>query len=90
MGRGPPLTPAFKAEVWRRWKAGETLAHITEVLGKGPTTLFNVVEPYGGIAPRARCRPRLALTLSEREEISRGLIARSVRSRGTLAVRHRP
>ena len=31
---------------------------------------------YGGIRPRVRCRSPRALTLGEREEISRGLAAR--------------
>jgi IS30 family transposase len=72
--------PEFKAEVWRRWKAGENLGQIAKALGAGRTVLSAVVEASGGIAPRARCRSRLALTLSEREEISRGLEAqRSIR-----------
>ena len=41
---------------------------------------FRVVRPHGGIAPRVRCRSARALTLAEREEISRGLCAhRSIR-----------
>jgi len=38
--------------------------------------LLKAVRPYGGIAPRVRCRSRLALSFAEREEISRGLSAR--------------
>jgi IS30 family transposase len=73
-------TPAFKAEVWRRWEAGESLGHMAKALGTGTTVLSTVVESSGGIAPRARCRSRLALTLGDREEISRGLEAqRSIR-----------
>jgi len=73
-------TPAFKAEVWRRWKAGENLGQIAKALSAGRTVLSALVEGSGGIAPRARCRSRLALTLGEREEISRGLEAqRSIR-----------
>jgi IS30 family transposase len=45
-------------------------------MGKHELALFGVVRPLGGIAPRVRCRSRLALTLAEREEISRGLCAR--------------
>jgi IS30 family transposase len=74
MSRG--LLPQEKAELWRRWKAGETVAQIARVMGKHHLALFRVVRPYGGIAPAQRCRSRLALTLSEREEISRGLCAR--------------
>jgi IS30 family transposase len=74
MSRG--LLPQEKAELWRRWKGGETVAEIARVMGKHQLALFRVVRPYGGIAPAQRCRSRLALTLSEREEISRGLCAR--------------
>jgi IS30 family transposase len=74
MSRG--LSAEEKAELWRRWKAGETVAQIARTMGKHHLALFRVVRPYGGIAPRVRCRSRLALTLAEREEISRGLCAR--------------
>jgi IS30 family transposase len=74
MSRG--LSPQEKAELWRRWKAGETVAQIARTMGKNHLALFRVVRPYGGIAPRERCRSQLALTLAEREEISRGLCAR--------------
>jgi IS30 family transposase len=74
MSRG--LSPQEKAELWRRWKAGETVAQIARTMGKSNLALFGVVRPSGGIAPRERCRSRLALTLAEREEISRGLCAR--------------
>jgi IS30 family transposase len=78
MRRG--LSAQEKAELWRRWKAGETVAQIARTMGKSELSLFGVVRPHGGIAPRERCRSRLALTLREREEISRGLCAqRSIR-----------
>jgi IS30 family transposase len=78
MSRG--LSAQEKAELWRRWKAGETVAQIARTMGRHELALFRVVRPYGGIAPRERCRSRLALTLGEREEISRGLCAqRSMR-----------
>jgi len=74
MSRG--LSTEEKAELWRRWKAGETVAQIARTLGRNYLVLYEAVQPYGGIAPRERCRSRLALTLAEREEISRGLCAR--------------
>jgi IS30 family transposase len=70
------LSPEEKAELWQRWKAGETVAHIARSLGKTELALFGVVRPRGGFAPAPRRRSRLALTLAEREEISRGLCAR--------------
>jgi IS30 family transposase len=74
MSRG--LSPQEKVELWRRWKAGETVAQIARTMGKREMGLYEVVWASGGIAPRVRCRSRLALTLAEREEISRGLCAR--------------
>lgn len=69
-----------QAELWRRWKAGETIAAISRAMGRSDPTLLEAVRVHGGIAPRVRCRSRLALTLAEREEISRGLGAhRSIR-----------
>jgi IS30 family transposase len=77
MGRPRMLTPVQEAEVWRRWKCGETVADIARALGlaRGEAAVHTIVDPYGGVAPRARCRSARALTLAEREEISRGLCA---------------
>lgn len=76
MGRVLGLSVEEKAQVWERWKAGETLAQVSRALHKRRDTVLRVVRPHGGIAPRVRCRSALALTLAEREEISRGLCAR--------------
>ena len=74
MSRG--LSAQEKVELWRRWKAGETVAQIARTMGKRDMALLKLVWAHGGIAPRVRRRSRLALTLGEREEISRGLCAR--------------
>ena len=75
------FTAAQSAELWERWKKGEGLHAIGRVLGKPHSCIFNHLRPSGGIMPPARRRSRLALTLAEREEISRGLVAgRPVRS----------
>jgi len=80
MGRGLGLSVQEKTELWRRWKAGETAAAIARAIGRKGNTVLVAAQIHGGIAPRARCRSRLALTLAEREEISRGLCAhRSIR-----------
>ncbi len=69
------------AELWERWKRGEGLKAIGRVLGKPSSCIFAHIKPSGGIKPPARRRSRLALSLAEREDISRGLVAgRSVRS----------
>jgi len=77
MGRGPGLSLEEKAQIWERWKAGETLAQMSRAMHKKRDTFLRIVGPHGGIAPRVRCRSARALTLAEREEISRGLRAHS-------------
>ena len=75
------LTSAQKMELWDRWQRGESLKAIGRAFGKPSSSIYCLVSPHGGIRPAARRRSWLALTLSEREEISRGLVARrSIRS----------
>ena len=79
--RRPGLTTEQKTELWDRWQRGESLTAIGRAFGKPSSSIYCLVSPHGGIRPAARRRSRLALTLSEREEISRGLVARrSIRS----------
>jgi IS30 family transposase len=66
-------TAAEQAEVWERWGRGESLKAIGRVFGKEGGSVFGQLAPYGGIRPRPRRRSPLALTLEEREEISRGV-----------------
>ena len=74
-------TLAELEEVWDRWKQGESLKSIGRVFGKQPSSVYHQLAPYGGIRPRPPRRSCLALTLSEREEISRGIAAhQSIRS----------
>jgi len=75
-GRAPRgYTTAELAEVWVRWGRGESLKAIGRVFGKEGGSVYGQLAPYGGIRPRPRCRSPLALTLAEREEISRGIAA---------------
>jgi IS30 family transposase len=64
-----------KEEVWDRWQRGESLKAIGRAFGKPSSSIRGQLSPYGGIRPAPRRRSKLALTLSEREEISRGLAA---------------
>ena len=74
-----------KDEVWERWARGETLKALGRVFGKPSSSIRGQLSPYGGIRPAPRRRSKLALTLSEREEISRGLAAeQSARSLARL------
>jgi IS30 family transposase len=67
------LPEARKKELWDRWKAGESISDISRALKKPPGSIHGVLKANGGIAPPRRRRSRWALTLDEREEISRGL-----------------
>jgi IS30 family transposase len=67
------LSPTQKTDIWRRWKAGQTLHEIGRVFDKPHTSIRHFLLPRGGIAPAARRRSPLALTLAEREDISRGI-----------------
>jgi DNA-binding NarL/FixJ family response regulator len=67
------LSPAQKSNVWNRWKAGQTLHEIGRFYRKWHNSIRKVLLPRGGIPPITRRRSRLALTLAEREEISRGI-----------------
>jgi IS30 family transposase len=71
------LSVAQKTEIWKRWKAGQTLHEIGRVFDKPHTTIHQFLLPSGGIAPGDRRRSRLALTLAEREDISRGIASGS-------------
>ena len=68
-----PLSATQKMEVWRRWKAGESLHGIGRILGRAHHVIHLLLKRHGGIAPAARRRSRRALTLAEREDISRGI-----------------
>lgn len=86
MGR-PGLSASQKAELWQRWKAGQSLSEIGCALGKHAGSVHGIVSSNGGIFPAIRRRSRLALTPAEREEISRGMLPapQPVRSQPRLA-----
>ena len=69
------LQPAQRGEVWRRFKAGESVESIARLLGLNSGTLRGWLGATGGIEPPERVRAALHLKLAEREEISRGLAA---------------
>ena len=72
MGR-PGLSSAQKAELWQRWKSGQSLSDIGRALGKHAGSVHGVLSANGGILPATRCRSSRSLSLAEREEISRGI-----------------
>ena len=67
------LSAEQKAELWKRWKAGQSLNEIGRALGKDHVVIQFVLARHGGIVPPARRRSRRVLTLAEREDISRGI-----------------
>jgi IS30 family transposase len=71
------LSPTQETDVWKRWKSGQSLHAIGRVFGKPHTSIRHLLLPRGGIAPAARRRSGLALTLAEREDISRGIASGS-------------
>jgi IS30 family transposase len=72
---------AQRAEIWDRWQRGESMSSIGRRFDRHSSSIFSVISPTGGIRPAERKRGRLALSLSEREEISRGLsVKRSFRA----------
>ncbi len=72
-GRGFSTTEII--ELWDRWQRGESQKAIGRVFGKPSSSIHFQLAPFGGIRPAARQRSALSLSLSEREEISRGIAA---------------
>ena len=60
-----------KAVMWDRWQRGESLANIARLFDRGHSSIQRILSESGGIRPLQRVRSSLALSLSEREEISR-------------------
>ena len=67
-------TDTQRALMWERWKAGWTLHQIGHLFDRPHTSIHNVLSRTGGIRPPERRRSKAALSLSEREEISRALV----------------
>ena len=64
-----------KADLWIRWKAGQSLHEIGRALGKSHVVIHFLLARHGGIAPAGRRRSPRTLTLVEREDISAGSLA---------------
>ena len=67
------LTDAQRSEMWRRYRRGDSVGSIGRALGRNGSSIHGILAATGGISPPQRRRSRLALTLAEREEISRGI-----------------
>jgi IS30 family transposase len=62
-----------KALMWDRWKKGDSLHAIARLFDRSHSSVQGIISRTGGIRPADRKRSALALTLVEREIISRGL-----------------
>ena len=76
-GRRYGLSAAQSIDIWRLWKAGESLHEIGRVFGKDHGSIQFLLSKRGGIAPPVRRRSLRTLTLAEREDISRGIASGS-------------
>jgi len=75
------FTDKQKSEIWDRWQRGESMSSIGRGFDRASSSIYPLLARTGGIRPPERRRSHLALTLTEREEISRGLHAKvSLRS----------
>jgi len=74
-------TESQKALMWEHWRKGESLQQIAQLFDRNHSSIQRILAESGGICPARRCRSPLALTLAEREEISREVaLGHSIRS----------
>ena len=73
MTKALPMDEQKKSVIWREWERGTPMANIARVIDKPPASVFSYLQYHGGIRPRHRFRRTEALSLEEREEISRGI-----------------
>ena len=75
MKRRPRIyyTEEQKALMWDRWKKGESMGSIARLFDRHHPSIERIIREHGGIRPPERRRSPCALTLAEREEISRGI-----------------
>ena len=68
-------TETDKALMWDRWQKGESLQTIAQLFNRNHSSIGGVLSRTGGIRPPERIRSECTLSMSEREEISRGVVA---------------
>lgn len=76
MARRPRLnyTAELRAEIWDQYQRGLSLNEIGRSINRHSASIYGLLAPTGGIRPAVRRRSEHALTLAEREEVSRGLV----------------
>ncbi len=74
-------TDEMRSYIWDRYQQGDAVKAIARAFDRHTSSIHRQLSISGGIRPPDRNRPPRCLTLAEREEISRGLVAgHSVRS----------
>ena len=79
-----------KALMWERWKQGWTLQEIGKLFDRPHNSIQQILAQTGGIRPSARRRAATALTLAEREEISRSIVTGESSTASSWSITVRP
>ena len=69
------MTPQDHKTIWQGWHVGRSLSDLGRDVDKAPASIFGYLRQYGGIEPAIPTRSERTLSLSEREEISRGIVS---------------
>lgn len=67
------FTEQERADLWARWRQGESLSEIGRALERHAATIYSVLLTNGGYTPAPRTRAARCLSLAEREDVSRGI-----------------
>ena len=70
------FTAEQRADIWDRWQRGESMSSIGRLFERESSSIYPLLQRSGGIRPPTRTRSRVALSLAEREEISRGIASK--------------
>jgi len=68
-------TDSDKALMWDRWQAGDSLREIAQLFNRHHSSIRGIFKRSGGMRPPTRRRCARSLSVTEREEISRGIFA---------------
>ena len=68
-------TADMQSSIWDRYKAGDSVWSIARSFDRNSSSIHGYLSRTGGIRPLERKRAERSLSLGEREEISRGLVA---------------
>jgi IS30 family transposase len=68
-------TETDKSLMWDRWQKGDSLHAIAQLFDRSHSSVAGILSRTGGIRPPQRRRSTRALSMAEREDISRGIVA---------------